>query len=521
MKPKPSEAHDADGIPDEMKAERRWVAWRAEQRDGRWTKIPMSPSGGNAKSNDPATWGTYDEAAKVGRGVGFMLGDGWLGVDLDGVLEAGRTPDEWIRDWIDSAGTFVEISPSGTGYHAIFRGVARTPGTANRKGNVEVYDATRFFCITGRRATRTPLGIGSSQAAVDALSRRFLTEDAPRAVEPLEASGGDYSVQDWRLCADLARRGFSAEEIAEQLRAKMKADGRSVKEQRSDYVAMTVRKAYERYRPPPAHPLEILSLRDVLGKWPERKPYVVENFCREGEVAAIIAPSKSRKSWVVADLAVCVASGLMWLDKFPCREGRVLMVDNELQPGDLAQRINSICQGRGFSPLDIAERIDVVTLRESEMELPDIMEQLNGTDYVLTIWDALYMMFLDKMQENSNSDMSRLLRMFRRFATRTNAATLFVHHTAKGESGGKKSIDLGAGAGVIGRAPDVHMTMVADEEHEDRYAVRCSMRSSARPMPFAVEWNHRLWRYEAAFVDPLEILEPKSKRSSKKQGQGD
>ena len=36
-----------------------WVAWNDE--GGR--KVPKSPRGGNARSNDPSTWGTYEQAA--------------------------------------------------------------------------------------------------------------------------------------------------------------------------------------------------------------------------------------------------------------------------------------------------------------------------------------------------------------------------------------------------------------------------------------------------------------------------
>ena len=521
MKPQPSEAHNPAGIPQGMKSVRRWVAWKAVQKDGKWTKVPFAPNG-QAKSNDPDTWVTYEEAAAVGRGVGFMLGDGYLGVDLDGVIVDGQLKDQWIRDWVASCATYVETSPSGTGLHAIFEGVALPQGSANRKGPVEVYDRARFFCITGKVPTPDRRPLGGSQTAVDALCRRFLMGEPSQAAPAPDAPAGqqrDASLDDWALCRDLARRGFTAEEIAEQLRAKMRADGRSEKEARPDYVAVTVRKCMLRFAPTPAAPLEILSLRDVLGRWPERPPYVVTNFIREGEVGALIAPPKSRKSWIAADLAICVAAGLSWFERFPCEQGRVLLVDNELQPGDLGARINAVCQGHGFSPLEVADRIDVLTLRESETPIDEVMAQLASSSYKLTIWDALYMMLLDDMDENSNSDMSKLLRIFRRFATKSRAATVFVHHTAKGKQDGKKSIDMGAGAGVIGRAPDAHMTLLEDEENEDRYAVRFSLRSSARPAPFVVEWNPRLWRYEQAIMDPLEIVEkPKRKKASSSTG---
>jgi len=50
----------------------RWVCWRWEWRKGKgtkgtWTKPPIQPGSGfpaYAKNNDPATWGTFNEAVQ-------------------------------------------------------------------------------------------------------------------------------------------------------------------------------------------------------------------------------------------------------------------------------------------------------------------------------------------------------------------------------------------------------------------------------------------------------------------------
>src|SRR5688572_17883267 len=73
----------------DLRKQRRWVVWKTLKRDGRPTKMPFSPrSEKPAKSTDPKTWGTYASVKQAVRrggydGVGFMLGDGYVGVDLD------------------------------------------------------------------------------------------------------------------------------------------------------------------------------------------------------------------------------------------------------------------------------------------------------------------------------------------------------------------------------------------------------------------------------------------------------
>ena len=63
---------------------------------GRVRKVPQSPRGGAAKSNDPKTWGTFEEAAeglqrfKEWDGLGLMFDAaryGIFGVDLDHVID--------------------------------------------------------------------------------------------------------------------------------------------------------------------------------------------------------------------------------------------------------------------------------------------------------------------------------------------------------------------------------------------------------------------------------------------------
>lgn len=83
------------GIPDVLKAEHRWVTWCYELRAGRWAKILCTVAGYRAKSNDPATWTTFADALGAYQQggfdrVGFVLGDGWAGIDVGGVTSGLR-----------------------------------------------------------------------------------------------------------------------------------------------------------------------------------------------------------------------------------------------------------------------------------------------------------------------------------------------------------------------------------------------------------------------------------------------
>lgn len=137
---------------DELLDQRVWVAW--DDEGGR--KVPKSPGGGNARSNDPTTWGTYAEAeAAASRngysGVGLMLADGYVGIDLDGAVSDGVIAD-WAREIVDMVGSYAEVSPSGTGLHILAwadMDVVGAIGSADHAAGVEVYNNRRYFTVTG------------------------------------------------------------------------------------------------------------------------------------------------------------------------------------------------------------------------------------------------------------------------------------------------------------------------------------------------------------------------------------
>ena len=141
-----------------LKKEKRWCLYKIIQRDGKNTKLPLMPNGKPAKSNDKMTWNSYEDCIaalnrNIGDGLGFMLGDGYIGIDIDKVSDdiIAYSMDYHARsmtaDFLRGISTYAEISPSKTGLHFIGKG--EVPGERKRYKNLEIYDKDRFFTITG------------------------------------------------------------------------------------------------------------------------------------------------------------------------------------------------------------------------------------------------------------------------------------------------------------------------------------------------------------------------------------
>jgi putative DNA primase/helicase len=98
-------------IPEELQHHRSWVAWEFGTTDNeKVKKLPVNPQDGwTAKTNDPETWGTYDEAERFSelheldgiQGIGFVFTkeDPLCGIDLDDCRnpETGEI-EQWGRD---------------------------------------------------------------------------------------------------------------------------------------------------------------------------------------------------------------------------------------------------------------------------------------------------------------------------------------------------------------------------------------------------------------------------------------
>ena len=151
-----------ENIPDELKQEKRWCLYKIILRDGKNTKMPIMPSGKPARSNDRLSWHSFDDCLNAlsknqGTGLGFFLGDGYIGIDIDKVSDEimeysiDFNAASMTANFLRGISTYAEISPSKTGLHFIGKG--KVPGERKRYKNLEIYDRDRFFTITGNILT--------------------------------------------------------------------------------------------------------------------------------------------------------------------------------------------------------------------------------------------------------------------------------------------------------------------------------------------------------------------------------
>ena len=199
---------------------------------------------------------------------------------------------------------------------------------------------------------------------------------------------------------------------------------------------------------------------DVWENLPELAPELIHGVLRKGHKMLLSGGSKTGKSMLMIQLAIAIASGGHWLNRY-CEQGKVLYVNLEIDSASFARRIDAACKQRGITPAKISHNLRIWNLRGHSTRLdqltPKLIRRCEKENYTAIIIDPIYKVMMG--DENKAGDMAQFCNQFDAIATKLNCAVIYVHHFSKGEQGKKASIDRASGSGVFARDPDTIATV--------------------------------------------------------------
>jgi RecA-family ATPase len=138
------------------------------------------------------------------------------------------------------------------------------------------------------------------------------------------------------------------------------------------------------------------------------------------------------KSWLAFDLALAVASGGMWLDKFPTTQGRVLICDAESGARSLYDRLQMLLAGNPFyqdGQENIFLRPEAQIKLDNPQGLVTIQRMMERYRPALVIFDT--MVRFHAGDENSTREMAAFFALSQSLKVAYNSAILFTHHVRK------------------------------------------------------------------------------------------
>jgi len=214
-----------------------------------------------------------------------------------------------------------------------------------------------------------------------------------------------------------------------------------------------------------------------LSNLPDLAPELIEGLLREGHKMLIAAPSKAGKSFLLQELAVCIAEGRPWLGRrVEC--GKVLYVNLELDAVSCKHRFRDIYGAMGCSGHE--NDVLVLNLRGRSVPLdrlaPTLIRRYKDRGLKAMIIDPIYKVITG--DENAASDMALFCNLFDSIATECGCAMVYSHHFSKGAAGKySNAADRASGSGVFSRDPDAILAMSELKVDEGKVATYRQARS--------------------------------------------
>jgi hypothetical protein len=235
---------------------------------------------------------------------------------------------------------------------------------------------------------------------------------------------------------------------------------------------------------------------------PDRKPELIGGILRQSHKMLIGAPSKACKSFLAIRLALAIAGGHDWLPGFSCKQGKVYLVNFEIDDGSYMHRVQAVADALQWP---MSENIAYHHLRgyarDIEELFPAIGTAIEGHDFSAAILDPQYKLLrssvIRNFSENDSASMGYLYGELDRYFSRKNTSPVMISHFAKGSASGKESIDRIVGSGAPMRDVDAVCTLTPLDV-DNAYQMEFSLREFKAPEPIALQWE-----YPIHTVDPM------------------
>lgn len=199
--------------------------------------------------------------------------------------------------------------------------------------------------------------------------------------------------------------------------------------------------------PPVAQPFDLVAVRDI----PEivKQDWLIEGliprFGDDGTAGYIFAPEKARKSLLLCDIALSVATGTDALGKFKvCHAGSVVGYFAEDPPSETSRRIHRLARARN---IEVPEHLKLIKLPSLAIDDPAQQDRLLAT---LNGISDLRFAFLDPMvrlhskNDNRAEELGPIHTFLRTVARKLPSTVLMLAHHTNHEGRYRGSTDYGA-----------------------------------------------------------------------------
>jgi hypothetical protein len=457
-----------NNIPVELRALDRWVVWKYELRKGKWAKPPRQINDRYASSNDPHTWIGYAEAIEAyesGKfdGIGLVLPDGIVGIDLDDCFEGSKFSEE-SKMLLAMLPTYCEFSPSGTGVKMLAAGNLsdKLSKVSHAKG-IELYDGgdtNRYFTITGNVIPQSRGSITGQRDSLFAI-QSMITE--PKASLEFVGDDPERSQKAFEYLRHISRE--RADSYAEWLQVGMAASWCDRSEEMFDawskwssdspkYSEEACREKWESFRREKGRLLTLAHLErlaradgydpdkystgaitgeDLLGQVITRE-YLIKDFLVVNEPMIIGGASKTCKTSIAMDMAVSIATGAKFMGRFEVEKPQsVMFVSGESGAATLQENLRKMIEVKNLKPADLQDLH--ISFKLPKLDDPktveDILEELRAKNVKILFIDPLYRSLRAGESASNVYAMGEILELIAERVIAQGITLILLHHFRK------------------------------------------------------------------------------------------
>jgi hypothetical protein len=460
-------------IPVELKLKPNWVGHR--------NKVPIDVVNNCAAApNNRNSWATYNTVCKSEAlidGIGFMFEPPYVGIDLDDCVVDGKI-NPFGSKMIKICNSYTEYSPSGTGIHIICKGKLPAP---LKTPEIEAYQTGRYFTMTGKRISGHSLLKWIEDFSFLYPAGYKQRQSIPERLNSLREGNRNNTLTG--IAGALRAKGFNAETIFEMLKAQAE------KVNFPENELWTICRSVERYIPTSTGDNDSLSA--FLSEDTKRR-YIIPEVLAENTINLIVGLPESRKSWLLLDLALGIASGTDWLGRFKCEPKKVMIIDQERPRQEMQRRLKALLIGKNLELQTLEDNLvpktgtaTRINLEVSYQALCHKIEQLKP--------DVLLIDSLKTFQTGvitDNTSMQAVFERFKELRDKYNLTILILHHENKGayiraREGREVTAETIAGAGSIAEVPE-NIFIVTKHDDDSSFVHHVKNNYGQKIVPFLV-----------------------------------
>lgn len=198
-------------------------------------------------------------------------------------------------------------------------------------------------------------------------------------------------------------------------------------------------------------------LEDLMARQFPEDIWLVDGLMPGSGITVLSATPGSFKTWLLLDLARCVASGTKLFGEFATTQTGVLMIDEENGERLLQQRLNKLGVDQELPIYFLSD----VGFKLSEDTATEVVDYCNLYDIGLVTFDSLVR--VHDANENDSKEMAEVFRIIRQI-TKAGISVVMTHHNRKPSgNSGSLSHEMRGSSDILA-ALDCHLALSRAEQ---------------------------------------------------------